>query len=192
MLDTKVMDHLKDAVKAVVKIDNARIKAVENTLAKTESLVVVAIEIGSLASWDTYRAELDRLARLNKSNCRTLGYETVERDVKGTITYVVQPRQTLKNIFSVIRQSFALAVPLVDGRGEPRTFNAIKADKVKTAAKVKASKLDDRGKDIVAIEEMFKACLTNLKNVEDPKDVAAIKARIKAEVVPMFPTAVTK
>ncbi len=188
-INKDVLANLQTAVKAVVKSDNARLKAVDQTTAKTEQIIAVAITIGSLDNWDLYRAELDRLARVNKTQRKALGYAEIEIDRKGTKTLAIKPRQTLANIFSVIRQSFALAVPLKDGRGEPRSFNAIKADKVKTAAKVKALKADDRTKDIAAIEQVFKNCLTNLKNVKDPADVAAIRARVEAEVAPMFPTA---
>lgn len=191
-LDKGILSNLQMAVKAVVTSDNAKLKAEANTTVKTESIVAVAITIGNLDNWDLYRAELDRLARVNKTQRRVLGYEQIKVERKGAETLVTRPRQTLANIFSVLRQSFALAVPLVDGRGEPRPFNAIKADKVKTAAKVKAAKADDRTKDIHAIETAFKSCITNLKNVKDPADVAAIRARVEAEVIPMFPTATAK
>ena len=189
-INEKIFGDLATAVKAIAKADAATTKAKENTVAKTELLVTAAIEIGSLASWDVYRAELDRQARLNKNTAKALGYEEKEtKDAGGNITYVTVPCQTLANAFSVIRQAFALAVPLVDGRGEPRSFNSIKSDKKKAAAKVKLAKADDRTKDIVAIKEMLKACMTNLKNIKDPKDTAALRARIEKEVVPMFPTA---
>lgn len=188
-IDSNKMNHLQAAVKAVVKDDNARIKAGERVLAKTEAIVTSAIEIGSLTEWDIYRNELDRLARINVPTRKALGYEEIEVDRKGTMTLVIKPRQTLQNIFSVIRQSFALSVPLKDGRGEPRPFNAIKAEKVTFAAKAKKAKASDRDKDVEAIAEMFKACMTNIKNIEEDADVHALRARIKAEVVPMFPTA---
>ena len=187
-INKEKFSHLESAVRAVIKPDNARLAAVVRIEAQTEKLVVFAIEAGSLAEWDEYREELDRKCRVSKVSRKSFGYEEVEVERKGAITLVIKPRQTLANIFSVLRQAFVLSVPL-HVAGEPRAFNAIKADKVKAAAKVKAAKADDRSKDIDAIAASFKTCLTRLKNVKDPADVAAIRARIEAEVMPMFPTA---
>ena len=186
-LNPEVLDHLQTAIKHVVTADNARLKASETTMAKTEEIVVVAIEIGSLAGWDSYRAEIDRLARINKRTAKALGYEEVEVDRKGTKTIVVKPRQTLANIFSVIRQSFALAVPLTDGRGAPRTFNKIKSEKAKAAAKAKLKKMSDRDKDVAKIAETFDLMLRRIKLMKDDADVHALRTRIEAEVLPMVP-----
>lgn len=188
-INKAILSSLTTAVKSVVSADNKRIAAGEQTLVKTESIVTVAISIGNLADWDMYRAELDRMARVNKTQRRVLGYYQEEVERKGSKILVTKPVQTLANIYSVMRQSFALAVPLIDKKGNPRPFNAIKADKVKTALAVKAAKATDRDKDIAAIETAFKSCLTNLKNVECPADVAALRARVEAEIIPMFPTA---
>ena len=188
-IKTETMNHLQTAIKHVVTADNRRLKAADDTLAKTEEIIVAAIEIGSLAAWDEYRKEIDRLCRVNKRTAKALGYVTEEVERKGTKTLVTKPRQTLANIFSVIRQSFALSVPLTDGRGEPRAFNAIKAEKSKKATKAKAAKMTDTDKDIAAVADMFDTCIRRLKAMKDPADVHALRERIKAEVLPLFPAA---
>ena len=181
--------ELQAAIRQVIQADNRREKAADNVLAKTESIVLVAIAIGTLADWDAYRAEIDRLCRLSKKTARALGYIQKEVSIKGSATLRVVPRQTLANIFSVIRQSLKYSVPLKDGRGAPRTFNAIKSEKDKAATKARKATRTDRQKDVQAIADMFQSCLTNLKNVDSDADVSALRARIKAEVLPMFPTA---
>jgi hypothetical protein len=81
---------------------------------------------------------------------------------------------------------------LADAKGAARNFNAIKSEKDKAAAKARKAAMTDRQKDITAIAEMFQACLTNLKNVDNDADIHALRARVHAEVVPMFPTATKK
>ena len=80
-------------------------------------------------------------------------------------------------------------VELTTPKGHPRAFNAIKSEKDKAATKARKAAMTDRAKDIEAITAMFQACITNLKNVDSDADIHALKGRVLAEVVPMFPTA---
>ncbi len=191
-LNPDTLTEFRSAIRSVAQADSKLEKAGDCVLVKTESIVTVAISIGTLAGWDAYRAEIDRLCRINKRTARTLGYIQKEVMVKGSATLRVVPGQTLANIFSVIRQSLKHSVPLKDGRGAPRPFNAIKSEKDKAATKARKAGRTDRQKDIQAISDMFQACVTNLKNLESDADVAALRARIKAEVLSMFPTATAK
>lgn len=181
---TKALVH---AVEEVAKSDKLRQKHEDTVLSKTQSIVQVAIEIGSLEQWDEYRAELDRLARVDKKAAERMGYETVEVDRNGNKTLVTQPVQTLKNIFSVIRVSFKLAVPLKDGRGEPRPFNAIKSDKAKAAAKAKKAKMSPKDQQLARLQDIYNTLWIRAKAIDDAKDLAALVDRVEAEALAWFP-----
>ncbi len=187
-LKSAITDALKTSVMAVVKADNSRVKAGATVIAKTEGIITVAIEIGTLASWDLYRAELDRLARINKTAAKSLGYEEIEIERKGTKTLHTVPRQTLKNIFSTIRQSLKHSVELSDRKGAPRSYGAIMADKTKAVAKHKKSTATDRDKDMQKLNDIFKACITNAKVLSDA-DLNAVVARLAVEMPKTFPAA---
>lgn len=189
-LNSDLVTRLVHAVQTVVKSDNARIRATEAVTAKTEELILVAIEIGSLDGWDQYRAEIDRLARIDKRRAKSMGYEEVERERGKTTVIDWQPRQALKNIFSVIRQSFVHSVSL-HVAGKPRSFNAIKTDKTKAAEKAKLKNMTPRDKELARLREVFQACVTNAKALSDEELHNALE-RIKAEVMPMFPPASEK
>jgi len=191
-LNPDTVTELCAAVRSVVQQDNKRESATALLLTKTESIVTVAVAIGTLEAWDIYRAELDRMSRVNKRTAKSLGYIEKTVTIKGSDTLRTVPRQTLANIFSVIRQSLKHSVPLVDAKGNARSFNAIKSEKDKAASKARKAGMSDRQKDIEAIATMFQSCLTNLKNVDSDADVHALRARVKAEIVPMFPTATKK
>lgn len=188
-LNPETVTELCGAIRSVIRQDNKRESASELLLTKTESIVTVAVAIGTLEAWDIYRSEIDRMARVSKRAAKSLGYFEKIVTVKGSDTLRVVPRQTLQNIFSVIRQSLKHSVPLADAKGNARSFNAIKSEKDKAATKARKAAMTDRAKDIEAIAAMFQACLTNLKNVDSDADIHALKGRVLSEVVPMFPTA---
>lgn len=187
-LDSARTDALKSAVQEIVKADNRRESAAESVVAKTEAVITVAVEIGTLEAWDAYRAELDRLARINKSTAKSLGYVEKEIERKGTKTLHVVPRQTLQNIFSTIRQSLKHSVPLTDGRGEPRSYGAILSDKNKAATKARKASMTDRQKDLAKLADIFKAAQTNAKALSDA-DLNAVVARLAVEMPKAFPAA---
>ena len=83
-LNPDTVTELMAAVRSVIKADNSRESATDNVLTKTESIVTVAVAIGTLEGWDAYRAELDRMCRVSKRTAKSLGYIQKIVTIKGS------------------------------------------------------------------------------------------------------------
>lgn len=189
-LNPEIVKHLVSACKQFTTADNSLERAKNTLVAKTESMMAVAIEIGTKKHWDEYRKELDRVARTFKTakERHAIGYEKHKTSHKGAATFIVRPRQSLKNVFSVIRQALDNSIALVEENGEPRTFNAVKSEKAKVVAKRKAKALTGRPKDMHDLDEWFNVVKHRAKNLDDT-DLHNIVKRLNAEVLAWFPTA---